>query len=607
MANAEGLQAPPTGTFDDPPKAPPSSDGPAHIHELEQQVPAKKCCAFGSTYCSGCAQPIPSGSIRYVCVGPTPCNYRMCKGCFHLGPGEGGLIQTAFSGELGGSESPAPVSSSGSSVSKSSKMQKRPSKDFPVTSGPVKTKSVKRPTSRIQAASFDFGLDLDASAEASWTTFAKQAAPAEGGGGHELHALAQQAAGHLRFLQLTVLSNSKLSSEQNSRDKCRCLELYSPFAGIPTELKTKLVEAACQVPEAARSMGAMMGMAVGDALGAPFEFLEVVDTVDHAGSHFDLDRFIPCGAYNRFQMRCGQWTDDSSMGLCLADSLLARDSYDGSDVRVRYHNWWFRGYNNAFGNDARIGSVGLGGNVASSLRAMAAGERPTPEFKAKTHDAGNGAIMRLAPIPVFYAEDVVQAAEMSAKSASATHPGPIAAAVAAFQGFVIAAAIRRGPGPASAREFLDGCVDEFQRRGCPGGSGCDELLRLLKSAEPKGGKEECWNWRAPKLEVERSLLARGRVYNGYRCSADYFGSYSVDGLAIALWSFYNTTDFASAVVRCVNFLGDADTTAAICGQIAGAFYGYEAIDSRWIKQVAKWDDGDIACRGALLYAKRAHR
>merc|ERR1712192_200836 len=129
-------------------------------------------------------------------------------------------------------------------------------------------------------------------------------------------------------------------------------------------------------------------------------------------------------------------------------------------------------------------------------------------------------------------------------------------------------------------------------------------MGMLQSAEPAGGREECWNWRAPVLKLESSLAARGRSYNGYPCSADYFGSYCIDGLAVALWSFYNTTGFAEAVVRCTNFLGDADTTSAVCGQLAGGFYGYNAIDPRFIEDLVKWDDQDIACRAALLFSTR---
>merc|ERR1712232_193700 len=140
--------------------------------------------------------------------------------------------------------------------------------------------------------------------------------------------------------------------------------------------------------------------------------------------------------------------------------------------------------------------------------------------------------------------------------------------------------------------------------GLPGAGDCDEVLRLLRCDEPEGGMEEGWNWRSATMRIRSSLQARGLIYNGYPCYPDYFGSYCVDGLAVALWSFYHTLTFMDAVVRCVNFLGDADTMAAMCGQLAGAFYGYDAIDQRCIEALEVWDNKDTACRAALLYATR---
>jgi len=282
---------------------------------------------------------------------------------------------------------------------------------------------------------------------------------------------------------------------------------------------------------------------------------------------------------------------------------LARGRYDGSDVRVRFHNWWFRGYNNAFGNDTRIGSIGLGGNVSKSLAAMWPGQDPDPCYFAPGEDAGNGSLMRLAPVPVFFSRDAVAAARISAASSEATHPGKIAAAACAFYGFAVAKAVERERESTDPQAFLDGVVAEFIELKLPGAEDCPEVLRLLKSEEPQG-KEENWNWRSPQLKVEDSLRARGHEYNGYPCFANYFGSFCIDGLAVALWSFYHTTTFIEAIVRCVNFLGDADTTAAICGQLAGAFYSYDGIDRRLIDALEVWDDKDVSVRGALLYSQR---
>ena len=105
--------------------------------------------------------------------------------------------------------------------------------------------------------------------------------------------------------------------------------------------------------------------------------------------------------------------------------------------------------------------------------------------------------------------------------------------------------------------------------------------------------------------MRETLAARGRTYNGYPNSEGYFGSFCLDGLAIALHAVASTDSFGGAIERCVNFLGDADSTASIAGQIAGALYGWRAIDAPLQRQLVQWDDAEISLRAALLVAAPA--
>ncbi|CAE7241021.1 CPK2, partial [Symbiodinium pilosum] len=346
-------------------------------------------------------------------------------------------------------------------------------------------------------------------------------------------------------------------------------------------------------------MGAMVGMAVADSVGAFLEFLPV----GKKGSRFNPDTLQVEGSFNKFKLKPGQWTDDTSMGLCLADSLLVCRGYDGADIRVRFWNWWHRGYNNAFRRDSeRKGSVGLGGNVAVSLKDVM-DSSPSPRFESSRQDAGNGSIMRLAPVPIFFSSDPEKAAEFSEESSRTTHPGPIAAAACHFLGFFLARAINRESAGTTqtASAFLDQTVEEYLSQEWPSAPH-RKLVRLLRSAEPEGSRERCWNWRdADGPFLEETLEARGSTYNGYPVSPNYIGAYSLDGLAMAMHSFYHTTSFMEALTRCVNFLGDADSTGAICGQMAGAFYGLSAIDARLVSRLRRWDCDEVALRGALLH------
>merc|ERR1712228_524943 len=126
-------------------------------------------------------------------------------------------------------------------------------------------------------------------------------------------------------------------------------------------------------------------------------------------------------------------------------------------------------------------------------------------------------------------------------------------------------------------------------------------MKWLVTSSPVNNTERCWNWKSPNLDIAGTLRARGSRYNGYPVSAGYFGSYSLDGLALAFWAFYHTTSFDEAVTRSINLLGDADSHGSICGQIAGAFYGYDSINPQFLKWLTAWDDHDFTVRGIMLH------
>ncbi|CAE8636345.1 unnamed protein product [Polarella glacialis] len=381
---------------------------------------------------------------------------------------------------------------------------------------------------------------------------------------------------------------------------------YSILSGVSLERKLLLVEAAARDDLLNRAMGCMQGMAVGDALGHPFEFQPAQDTP--TGTYFDLATLKFHGESNAFRLERGQWTDDAAMGLCMADSLIIRRCFDGSDMRARFWCWWNRGYNNAFRKDPRrTSSVGLGGNIAKSLTDISylkPGEKIPPAYGADGEDAGNGSLMRFAPVAVaHHSATVDQVLEVARMSSYTTHPGIIAAEACSLLAFLIVRALHLGPGePKSAKQFLEKATSEYLD--CSGlskksGWGYDQMKWLVKS-QPVSATERCWNWKCANLDIAGTLRARGRTYNGYPVSAGYFGSYSLDGLAMALWAVYHTSSFDEAVVKSVNLLGDADSHGSICGQLAGAIYGYSSINPGFIKWVSKWDDHECAVRGVLL-------
>merc|ERR1712086_516136 len=172
--------------------------------------------------------------------------------------------------------------------------------------------------------------------------------------------------------------------------------------------------------------------------------------------------------------------------------------------------------------------------------------------------------MRLAPLPIFYHDDIEAALHYSAESSYTTHPGPVAAEACKLVSYIIVKAIHsaqdHSTNPAA---FLDNICAEYLASiaDVVGGpmSGVYEIRQLVASKEPQTSTELSWNWKDPQLQIEQTLRNRGRKYNGYPVSAGYWGSYSMDGLAVALWAVRNTNSFDECIERVINFLGDADS------------------------------------------------
>eukprot|EP01064_Diplonema_japonicum_P017629 TRINITY_DN2586_c3_g1_i1.p1 TRINITY_DN2586_c3_g1~~TRINITY_DN2586_c3_g1_i1.p1 ORF type:complete len:515 (+),score=76.24 TRINITY_DN2586_c3_g1_i1:50-1546(+) len=409
------------------------------------------------------------------------------------------------------------------------------------------------------------------------------------------------------------------------------------------------------VREAAKDNGcgaaiaSLIGLTIGDAVGHPMEFVCVNSSLpDERGqyparrphmlpkptSREGRDRVEYCNALNKFSLRPGQWTDDASMSLCLADSLLVNKGYHGGDARIRWHMWWNHGYNNAFRFEAPYietstgtkyctrGSVGLGGNIAMSIAEiddLGAGnhvpDRVPSIYGSKNEDAGNGSIMRLAPVPIAYHDDIPSGEAVAERQSRGTHPGPDAVACCKFMTYLISTAItqhKNGKGPINdVKGFIDSTIADFVKTH-PSGSdtGLQKLEKLLVCSPPSN--RECnWDWKLPELRVAEAIKNRrmsedGR-YNGYPVIPTYWGAYCMDGLSMALWALHHSSSFSDCIVRTVNLLGDADTTGAIAGQMAGAIYGWEGILSDdlgkvFVEDLKRWDPyGEIGLRAALLY------
>ena len=286
-----------------------------------------------------------------------------------------------------------------------------------------------------------------------------------------------------------------------------------------------------------RYRGSLLGLAAGDALGTTLEFKA-------SGSFTHLETIVGGGP---FGLEPGQWTDDTSMALCLADSLIDKKGFDPQDQMERYCRWYDEGYLSSNGRCFDIGTT-----VRQALEKF---KRTGDPFANKDpNSAGNGSLMRLAPVPLFFAHDPVVAIEFSEQSSLITHGSKEASDACRYYASLIIGALQ--------------------------GRTKTELLSDRFAIAP-----ELWE-KAP-LEPKICDIAGGSFKQIEPIKLLGTGGYVVPSLHIALWAFFHTDNFRDGALMAVNVGKDADTYGAIFGQIAGAYYGEMGIPEDWRSVLAK--------------------
>lgn len=283
----------------------------------------------------------------------------------------------------------------------------------------------------------------------------------------------------------------------------------------------------------------MLGLAVGDALGTTVEFMR-------PGRFAPVTDIVGGGP---FSLKPGQWTDDTSMALCLAESLIECGGFDAEDQMRRYVQWWKQGYLSCTGTCFDIGMA-----TRSALQTFLETQEPYCGSR-DPQTAGNGSLMRLAPVPLFFHRSPHEAIQYAGVSSRTTHAAPEAVDACRYAGGLIVGALQ----------------------------GADKRCLLAPRYSPV---PDLW-YRRPLAQAVDAIAAGSF---STREPPDIKGSgYVVRSLEAALWAFHRTSSFAEGALRVVNLGDDADTTGAIYGQLAGAYYGWEGIPSGWRSKVAMAD------------------
>jgi ADP-ribosylglycohydrolase len=314
-------------------------------------------------------------------------------------------------------------------------------------------------------------------------------------------------------------------------------------------------------------VGPLLGMAVGDALGTTYEF-ERIDQLDYPTLATAPATDIVGGG--PFGLEAGQITDDTQMAVCIARSLTEKRAVDMLDIATRYIAWFQHAFDVGNQTAAALEAIEAGANVGTAAREVwrASGRRA----------AGNGSLMRCAPIGVFCAPLVSRAklgelVEASLTDSLITHADPrCAIACAAFNAAIGAGLMT----PTNPRAQL-----ELARAAIPIAAG--KLRELYDDNADDTALVD-----AAVQDLQADLEAATSNDPGvYRVDLDLrrMAGFVRVAFRLAFWHLVNTPSWRDAVVDVASRGGDADTNAAIVGALLGARDGVHAIPRAWIDRV----------------------
>lgn len=287
-----------------------------------------------------------------------------------------------------------------------------------------------------------------------------------------------------------------------------------------------------------RYRGSLFGLAIGDAVGSTVEFQE-------PGSFEPVEDMTGGGV---FRLRPGDWTDDTSMALCLADSLIESRGFNPTDQLERYLRWYHQGYLSSQGWCFDIGTT-----TRKALLNFETTKKPLSGIDDE-QSAGNGSIMRLAPIPLAFVNKE-SAMDLAGDSSKTTHSNKLCIDACRYMAALIVGALQE----ASKEELL---------------------------SQKYSPVKEYWLHRPLCPEIEEVSLGSFKTKEPPEIQGS---GYVVRSLEAALWAFHKTDNYKDGCLLAVNLGDDADTTGAVYGQIAGAFYGEAELPENWRAKIAMPD------------------
>ncbi len=312
-----------------------------------------------------------------------------------------------------------------------------------------------------------------------------------------------------------------------------------------------------------RVIGGILGVVSGDALGLPIQFL--------SREKVKLKPVTGMQSGGAFGTPAGTWSDDSSLTLCLTESLV-EVGYDLKDIAHGFVRWYRDGYCTPFDY-----SFDIGGATSEAMDRLLQGVTPLEAGPTDEHSNGNGSLMRILPVALYFSHlpDEVLITKVCEVS-KITHGHPRCQLGCSLYALLVQDLLR---GAFKAEAY--------------------HKLRLKAQTIFAG------------LELEKELQAYHRIINGTLPSLEEdeikSSGYVVHTLEAAIWCLLNTQSFEEAVLKAVNLGDDADTVGAVAGGLAGVYYGFASIPEVWLSQIIKFDEILELCRKFAVLVDGFHR
>ena len=298
-----------------------------------------------------------------------------------------------------------------------------------------------------------------------------------------------------------------------------------------------------------RVLGGLWGAVVGDALGVPVEFRN--------RSEVQSNPVVGMRSHGTHNQPVGTWSDDSSLLLCTADSLI-RHEFDIEDIGKRFVAWYQQNLWTPWG---KVFDVGVA--TSQALARIANGMRAEVAGGDGQYSNGNGSLMRILPMAVRFAELPTKLLlEQIHRASAITHRHPRSQMACGFYSLAI-------------RELLAGLVPQEAFKNA------QNTFRAFYEPDPYWAVElDCFQ-----------LILVGDLERHPESEIDSSG-YVIHTLTASLWCLLTTSNYQDCVLKAVNLGGDTDTTGCVAGGLAGVAHGVQAIPAQWIQQLARHQDLD---------------